>query len=84
MTVIPSAPTHCQHTAAMKTGLCFGGVYVRWHKQVTICGDEGSEGDCSRQQGDGRGYFTQGAEGGVPSEEVAFKQMCESSPRLIL
>lgn len=22
--------------------------------------------------------------GGVPSEEVAFKQMCESSPRLIL
>ena len=48
----------------MKTGLCFGGVYVRWHKHVTICGDEGSEGDCSRQQGDGRGYFIQGAEGG--------------------
>lgn len=35
--------------------------------------------------GDGRGYFIQGAGGaGVLSEKVAFKQMCESSTRLIM
>lgn len=35
--------------------------------------------------GDGKGYFIQDAGGaGVLSEKVAFKQMCESSTRLIM